>query len=551
MLIGLIILASGIIPLIIFTFFADPAHPYTITETTLVTADGISLQAVIFTPTNKTGCGIVNSHGFSGNKRWNQPLSIELVKHGFTVINLDYRGHGASNGFLDRGLLQLDLMAAIKYLQNLGYINKIGLVGHSMGAGNSLAFAEAHSTLIQVTVSIGNTGLNYNFSKIHNLLMALGKYEETQPESNLITFLRTYTGQQNVAIGVQYGNFTRGNATKAVLGYTEHDLEPCDVIITEETVKWFELAFFGSIQGAITVTTPYLLTSLFITVVGCLVLLFIVMIYLGNLLLKRKQHNYSESAFVKDQSVIKPILYYLIVPLIGFGLLYPLSNLFSTIMPIDMFSAEFSGLVMGNAIGILIVCYLFLSRTEKQRNWNTISSAFRDMTSITPARSLIYGVLVAIISILSLSAILNWSLITDLPTLRETGTIIIIAILFFPFLLLKEFYFRTVQERLKASYRFNSKLREYFSMVGISIFMDVTVLIIPMILTWQTALGRLAFILFPTLIFTCCRHVMLPWVYMHSGRNIIGSAIFYSIFWAWMIIGFYPFSFGNSLPLFA
>lgn len=63
-----------------------------------------------------------------------QGLSIDLVKRGFTVVTIDFRGHGSSEGYrAESSKLDLDMIAAIEYLEGLGNINKIGLVGHSMG----------------------------------------------------------------------------------------------------------------------------------------------------------------------------------------------------------------------------------------------------------------------------------------------------------------------------------------------------------------------------------------------------------------------------------
>jgi pimeloyl-ACP methyl ester carboxylesterase len=552
LLIGIIIMSLGIISTVIFTYFADPNNPYNVTETTLLTQDDVSLRATVFIPENKTGCGIVNSHGFCGNKRWSQPLSIELVKRGFTVVTIDARGHGASDGFLDRDKLPYDILAAIDYLQNLGYINKIGLVGHSMGAGNSMVVASSYPDLINATVAIGATTTRYDYTDIPNLMMALGKYEQTNPPSELTDFLTAYTGNQSAEIGVLYGNFTLGNATKAVLSpYTEHLFEPYDPYIIEETIKWFELEFFGAVQSPIHITAIYLLSSISVATAGCLICIFIAIVYLGNYLWKNKQRTYSEIDFVKNQSVLKPVLYYiLLVPTLGFLLILPTADLFSAIVPIDMFGTVFATLVFGKAIFIILVCYLFLSRTKGgKRSFHTISTAFKEMTSTNTGRSLIYGILVGIIVLACFPAILNWSFNTSYPTIREVGTIFIIAVLFFPFLLVKEFYFRTVQERLKASRELNSRFKEYFSMVGIGFLMDLTIPIILMILTWQTPLGAIAFVLFPTSIFAFCRHVIVPWVYMHSGRNIVGSAAFYSIMWAWMIICFFPFGIGASISV--
>ncbi|TFG04615.1 MAG: alpha/beta fold hydrolase [Promethearchaeota archaeon] len=551
--IGLIILTSGLIGTIIFTYYPDPAHPYNVTNVTLVTEDDVNLQAIIFTPANLTGCAVINSHGFCGNKRWNQHISIELAKRGILVIAFDARGHGASDGVLGREDLPLDIMAAIQYLQGLGTINKIGLVGHSMGAGNSMNVAKLYPNLINATVAIGAARTTSDISDVENLLMLLGKYEQTQPPSLLFDFLEAYTGNPAAELGVVYGNFTLGNATKAVLSpNTEHLLEPFDPVIITETIIWFELAFFGAQQGPITITSTYILVFLGITMVGVLIALFIVMVYLGNYMFKGKIPDYSEKTFIKNQSVLKPVVYYLLfVPFLAFLLLLPLSTVFSSMVPIDMFGAIFSSLVLGQAVWIAVVYYLFLSRTESgHRSFSSLSSSLKTMISTNPGHSLLYGILAATITIAALATILDWSFNTGIPTLREIGTIFTIAILFFPFLLLKEFYLRTVQERLRASKHLDSHFKEYFYMVGLGLLMDLSIPIVLMLLTWQTSLGVIAFVIFPTSIFNFCRQLFLPWIYQNAGRNIMGSTIFYSILWAWMIVGFYPFGGGASISIF-
>jgi hypothetical protein len=37
------------------------------------------------------------------------------------------------------------------------------------------------------------------------------------------------------------------------------------------------------------------------------------------------------------------------------------------------------------------------------------------------------------------------------------------------------------------------------------------------------------------------QHVLITWIYMNSGRNILGSTVFYCILFAWMVICLYPF----------
>ena len=48
--ISIAIILIGIIPLIIFIFYAEPDKSYKIEQTTLVSADGTKIEALIYTP---------------------------------------------------------------------------------------------------------------------------------------------------------------------------------------------------------------------------------------------------------------------------------------------------------------------------------------------------------------------------------------------------------------------------------------------------------------------------------------------------------------------
>jgi len=164
LLISAIVIIAGLIPLIILTFYADPAHPYSITELTLITEDNVDIQAHIYTPQNMTGNhpGVVIGHGFTGNSRHMQLLAIELVKREFVVVNINFRGHGSSGGYLPSftnlnltDFLEKDLMAGVAYLNSLGNVDRIGLVGHSMGSMTSLRTAVDYTNVINATVLLG------------------------------------------------------------------------------------------------------------------------------------------------------------------------------------------------------------------------------------------------------------------------------------------------------------------------------------------------------------------------------------------------------------
>lgn len=100
--------------------------------------DNCKLAGYIVKCENPIGC-VILSHGISCNHAtmlWN----VELLKrNNYDVLLIDQRGYGNSSktmttyGFKETD----DIILWIKYLRNLNY-NKIGLLGHSMGASTAL-----------------------------------------------------------------------------------------------------------------------------------------------------------------------------------------------------------------------------------------------------------------------------------------------------------------------------------------------------------------------------------------------------------------------------
>jgi hypothetical protein len=135
----------------------------------------------------------------------------------------------------------------------------------------------------------------------------------------------------------------------------------------------------------------------------------------------------------------------------------------------------------------------------------------------------------------------HWSVNNIMPTILEIGIMVGVAIISFPLFLIREFYFRIVQGRLKNT----SRAKEYLKIVIISIFMDILIIGLIKLIGWSglipLPLGVLY--LFVWIIFSIIQNIFTPWIYMWSGRNILGSTIFLSIFTAWMSIIFLP-SFG-------
>jgi hypothetical protein len=152
---------------------------------------------------------------------------------------------------------------------------------------------------------------------------------------------------------------------------------------------------------------------------------------------------------------------------------------------------------------------------------------------------LLYGITTGIVSVGLFIAMFGWNIVVSMPTPRENGVIFSLVILLFPFFFLREFYLRGfIQEHLNPT----GRIREYFTMIFIAILLDTIIFIPVMMIGWQSvSLSFVALALTFVMLFIIFQQVLTTWVYMNSGRNILGSTVFYCILFAWMVICAYPF----------
>ncbi|MHA2299142.1 MAG: alpha/beta hydrolase [Candidatus Hodarchaeales archaeon] len=541
LIISLLMVFAGFFPAIVLTYWADPYNPYTIQQVTLESGDDTKLTSLVYTPLDVSGNrpGIILAHGFSSDKSYMSSLGIELVKRGFIVVVIDFRGHGSSDGYLEGHPdgLYLDMMAAADYLDNLGNIHdRIGLVGHSMGGGASLNFAYRNTDKIEAMVAIGSGFPSiYNSSTIPNLLIATGQFEQGYYPERALVDLRDYTGDTNVEFGRVYGDFANRNASMAVLSPTsDHLREVHDYTIIYETVQWFERAFNGDIASDVTLNyfisigLNYRQFFHRLSLIGVVALLFVLIIYISNYIFKN-EFVFPERNILKGFSTKKLVIYYILVSVIGLISSQLLTDFFQAAMPVSSGEQLFP-LMVGNTFGIIILFFVLTFRNEEQ-NIKDLYQKIKELSSINPERSLVYGILVTLLAIALVTAITHWISRTTVLTSREIGTIITITILFFPFMFVKESYFRMVQGQLNLK----NRIDEYFTMTGIGILMDTGIFALFMIL------GLMVLNMSVLISITIILQVLTTWVYMHSGRNTLGSTVFHSMFYAWLIIQFFPF----------
>jgi len=92
-----------------------------------------------FLPGNEIGCLLV--HGFTDSPKEMRPLGEYLNHQGFSVLGVRVAGHATTVANLKRTRWQ-DLVASVEdgyyLLKNNSKINKVFIIGHSMGSGLAL-----------------------------------------------------------------------------------------------------------------------------------------------------------------------------------------------------------------------------------------------------------------------------------------------------------------------------------------------------------------------------------------------------------------------------
>jgi dienelactone hydrolase len=139
--------------------------------------DGVPLETVAPAGAVGRGPGVVVVHGFAGSVPLMRGFSDTLARHGVTVVLLDLAGHGASRRPFDRAGLDGDLRTALGHLRDGPGVDpaRVGLVGHSLGAGVVLRGAAADPA-VAATVAISTGG--GEATGVRNLLVLAGGLEQ-------------------------------------------------------------------------------------------------------------------------------------------------------------------------------------------------------------------------------------------------------------------------------------------------------------------------------------------------------------------------------------
>lgn len=216
----------------------------------------VPISAFLYKPSGVTDFeqvpGVVLSHGISGSKEMMNGLGLELAKNGFVVVCVDLVGHGDSEGTFGNQDMDptLGMKDAVEYVSELDFVDssKVGLVGHSLGAGAVRATSLVCDNVRACVFIAGGLGETVNDATSYgvlnstfpaNLLVAIGSYDvlfdlaETKQE-----LLPVFGYPVNIEENRVYGSFLDNTARTLFVSDTIHLFEPVDSAIVSEIVKW-------------------------------------------------------------------------------------------------------------------------------------------------------------------------------------------------------------------------------------------------------------------------------------------------------------------------
>lgn len=156
-----------------------------VTEVRIPTEAGVSVSGLLYRPKSATteapAPAVLASHGYINTREMQSPFAIELSRRGFVVLAMDMTGHGYSGGIV--GTADFGGPAALRHLRGLPFVDpeRVGLEGHSMGAGPILAAAveipDGYRSIVLEGSTPGLLGAKAPENP-KNLAVVFGQYDE-------------------------------------------------------------------------------------------------------------------------------------------------------------------------------------------------------------------------------------------------------------------------------------------------------------------------------------------------------------------------------------
>jgi dienelactone hydrolase len=161
------------------------------------------------------------AHGFSGTSGMMSALARALARAGYLAVTLDLTGHGQNPGRFDesfgegRAKLIDDVQAAVEFLRSHARVDaeRVGVIGHSMGAGAVLQYG-ARDPSVGAVVPISGGFLPRGPYPPPNVFVIFAEGDPGPARERLRELAADLAGLERVVADRTYGDPSRGTALR-------------------------------------------------------------------------------------------------------------------------------------------------------------------------------------------------------------------------------------------------------------------------------------------------------------------------------------------------
>ncbi|MFN8168109.1 MAG: alpha/beta fold hydrolase [Candidatus Nanopelagicales bacterium] len=198
---------------------------------------------------------VVVAHGFAGSAQLMDGIGIGLARAGYATVLLDFTGHGTNGARLPldgssptTDVLDADLGAVVAWARQQPWADpaRVGLVGHSMGAGTVVRYAVADAQgpkLVTATVALSLPDADPvpagEAAVPRDLLLLVGANEQSRfTDAAVQALTAAYPGGQ---LGQAFGSSVDGSARAAyAVPRADHITILFSTQALQQTVDWLD-----------------------------------------------------------------------------------------------------------------------------------------------------------------------------------------------------------------------------------------------------------------------------------------------------------------------
>jgi dienelactone hydrolase len=164
---------------------------------------------------------VVLLHGYSADRASMSTLARRLAQNGIAVISIEFAGHGMnrnpfSPGETDETLVK-ETRAAVDYARSLPLVDssRIIVMGHSMGAGTALDYAQHDNTITGAVMISGGFDL-YGPRRPRNALFIYAQHDPEFIRMLAHEIAAKLAGTEQIELNKVYGDLKAGTAVEAI-----------------------------------------------------------------------------------------------------------------------------------------------------------------------------------------------------------------------------------------------------------------------------------------------------------------------------------------------